>query len=192
MKYIKGLSADMNDLLDENGRKAAKEFFEYVCWCIENDVYETIPKQAAAPAHLPVSPVPVGEEGKSGDVVIVTDCDADDKQLNDMIDRFRAVLKHKSRVVNISEFPFQGGCLGCFNCAAAGKCVYKDGFDDFLRKDIQTADAIIYAFTIKDHSMGSVFKMYNAGKSYSLLSSLNRINSDKAPQASKLNTLVMN
>jgi len=42
-------------------------------------------------------------------VVIVTDCAKDDKQLNDMIDRFRAVLNYKSRVVNISEYPFREG-----------------------------------------------------------------------------------
>jgi len=161
MKYIKGLSADMDDLLTENGRKAAKEFFEYVCWSIEHDVYETIPKHSKAPAHLPVSPLPSGQDKKSADVVIVTDCAKDDKQLNDMIVRFRSVLEYNSRIVNISEYPFQGGCLGCFNCAAAGICIYKDGFDNFLRSSIQTADAIVYAFSIKDHSMGSVFKMYD-------------------------------
>lgn len=161
MKYIKGLSADMDDLLTEDGQKAAFEFFEYVSWCMENDVYETIPEHAAAPAHLPVSTAAPCTDKKDGDVVIVTDCSKYDRQLNDMIDRFRAVLKSKSRIVNISEYPFSGGCLGCFNCAVAGKCVYKDGFDDFLRNDIQTADAIVYAFSIKDHSMGSVFKMYD-------------------------------
>lgn len=169
MKFIKGLSADMDDLLTENGRKSAIKFFEYVCWCVKNDVYETLPKQATTsaypsaylPAHLPVGAVPFSEDEKGGDVVIVTDCAKEDKKLNDMINRFRAVLKHKSRIVNIAEYPFQGGCLGCFNCAVAGKCIYKDGFDDFLRNNIQTADAIIYAFSIKDHSMGSIFKMYD-------------------------------
>lgn len=161
MKYIKGLSADMDDLLTENGQKAAKEFFEYVCWCMKQDVYETIPRHVKAPAHLTVSPAAPDQDNKSGDVVIVTDCDKDDKQLSDMIDRFRAVLQYQSRIVNIAEYPFQGGCLGCFNCAVTGKCIYKDGFDDFLRNNIQTADAIIYAFSIKDHSMGSIFKMYD-------------------------------
>ena len=112
-------------------------------------------------AHIPVSPVTLKEDGKSGDVVIVTDCARDDEQLNDMINRFRAVLKHKTRIVNISEYHFSGGCLGCFNCAATGKCVYRDGFDDFLRDNIQTADATVYAFSIKDHSMGSIFKMFD-------------------------------
>jgi len=161
MKYIKGLSADMDALLTEGGRKTAEEFFKYVYWCMEHDVYETVPKQATAPRHLPVSAVAPDEEKKGGDVVIVTDCAKDDKQLKSMIDRFRAVLKYKSRIVNISEYPLHGGCLGCFNCAANGKCIYKDGFDDFLRNNIQTADAIIYAFSIKDHSMGSLFKMYD-------------------------------
>jgi len=161
MKFIKGLSADMDDLLTENGQKAAIEFFKYLCWSMEHDAYETIPARAATPAHRPVSAAASGDDKASGDVVVVTDCAKDDKQLNAMIDRFRAVLRCKSRIVNISEYPFRGGCLGCFNCAAAGKCVYKDGFDDFLRGSIQTADAIIYAFSIKDHSMGSVFKMYD-------------------------------
>ena len=161
MKYIKGLSADMDDLLTESGRKEAQEFFKYVCWCMERDLYETLPPQAAAAARLPVTPVDLREEGKKGDVVIVTDCAKDDKQLSAMINRFRAVLQHKSRVVNISQYPFHGGCLGCFHCADSGKCVYKDGFDDFLRSQIQSADAIVYAFTIKDHSMGAVFKMYD-------------------------------
>jgi multimeric flavodoxin WrbA len=161
MKYIKGLSADMDDLLTESGRKDAKEFFEYVCWSVKHDVYETIPKNTAAPTHLPVSPAASSQTKKDKDVVIVTDCAKDDKQLSDMIDRFRAVLEYKSRIVNIYEYTFHGGCLGCFNCAATGKCIYKDGFDDFLRNSIQTADAIVYAFSIKDHSMGSVFKMYD-------------------------------
>ncbi len=161
MKYLKGLSADMDDLLTENGRNTAKEFFEYVCWSVEHDVYETIPKYTMASTHRPVSTVTSSKDEKSRDVVIVTDCAKDDKQLNDMINRFRAVLKYKSRIVNLIEYPFRGGCIGCFNCAPTGKCIYKDGFDDFLRNNIQTADAIIYAFSIKDHSMGSVFKMYD-------------------------------
>jgi len=161
IKYIKGLSADMDDLLTENGRKTAKEFFQFVCWSIEHDVYESNTGHAAVSAHRPVSPAAIKDDEKSGDVVIVTDCAKDDKQLNDMINRFRAVLRHKSRIVNISEYPFSGGCLGCFNCASEGKCVYKDGFDEFLRSRIQTADAIVYAFSIKDHSMGSIFKMYD-------------------------------
>ena len=39
--------------------------------------------------------------------------------------------------------------------------VYKDGFDEFLRSNIQTTDATVYAFSIRDHSMGSCTKLYD-------------------------------
>lgn len=78
-----------------------------------------------------------------------------------MIDCFCRIVPYKTRIVNIREYPFIGGCLGCFHCAVSGKCVYRDGFDDLLRNTIQTAQAIVYAFTISDHSMGSAFKLYD-------------------------------
>lgn len=64
-------------------------------------------------------------------------------------------------MINIAEYPFSGGCLGCFQCAGDGICIYKDGFDRFLRENIQTASGIVFAFTIKDHSMGASFKRYD-------------------------------
>ena len=39
--------------------------------------------------------------------------------------------------------------------------LYTDGFDRFLRETIQSAEATVYAFAIKDHSMGARFKMYD-------------------------------
>ena len=98
---------------------------------------------------------------KSGDVVIIADLLPGDTQLDAMIQRFRAKLPRKTRIINIREYPFNGGCLGCFKCAVSGKCVHKDNFDTFLRESIQTADSIVYAFTIRDHSMGARFKMYD-------------------------------
>ncbi|MBQ7873630.1 MAG: NAD(P)H-dependent oxidoreductase [Oscillospiraceae bacterium] len=161
LKYIRGLSADMDDLLSEKGRKEARDFFDYVLWSIENNSFEPFPEKPEIPKNLPVS-VPEAEETENpGDVVIITDCEAKNEQLKAMINRFCTVFPRKTRVVNIREYPFSGGCLGCFGCAVSGKCVYKDGFDDFLRNELQTGEAIVYAFTVKDHSMGSVFKMYD-------------------------------
>ena len=160
LKYIKGLSADMDDLLTEKGQKEAKAFFEFLCWSVENGYCEPASATATTFAKKPLSKVECTEE-KQGDVVILTDCEESDSQLADMIARFRAVFPRKTRIINIREYPFNGGCLGCFSCAITGKCVHKDGFDEYLRKEIQTAESIVYAFTIKDHSMGSWFKMYD-------------------------------
>ena len=160
LHYVRGLSADMDDLLKEKGQQDAEDFFRYLIWSVENRSFES--PSAVIPQHhpLPVE-IPPSRNAAEGDVVIVTDCREDDTQLLAMIQRFQAVMPRKTRVVNIREYPLRGGCLGCFNCAVTGKCIYSDGFDDFLRNTIQTAQSIVYAFSIQDHSMGSRFKMYD-------------------------------
>ena len=160
LKYIRGLSADMDDLLTEKGQKEARDFFDFLCWSVENDRTE---KPSVAPTTYgkkPISPADCAEE-KTGDVVILTDLGEDDTQLAGMIARFQAKFFKKTRIINLREYPFNGGCLGCFSCAVSGKCVHKDGFDEYLRNEIQTAESIVYAFAIKDHSMGALFKMYD-------------------------------
>ena len=161
MKYIRGLSADMDDLLADKGQKEAEDFFKYVSYCVENDMYEKSINLSTAPKNIPVTMPEKKVDAQTGDVVVITNCEENDDQLKGMIERFTAVCSRKTRVINIREYPFKGGCLGCFNCAVSGKCVYKDGFDDFLRGSIQSAQAIIIAFTIKDHSMGASFKLYD-------------------------------
>jgi len=163
MKYIRGLSADMDDLLSAKGREQAEKFFAYVKFSMKNDLYENKARVAPVSSYEQKIPTPVTDDTryKDGDVVIVADIPDEDSNLERMIDRFRASLPINSRVINIAKFPFSGGCLGCFNCAATGKCIYKDGFDDFLRYSIQCAQAFVYAFEIKDHSMGSVFKTFD-------------------------------
>ena len=161
LKYIKGLSADMDDLLTEKGQKEAKGFIEFVAYSVANDRYEK-PSVTNTPAkHKAVTVPAINTDVKSGDVAIITNCEKDDEQLKNMIARFQAQCARKTRVINIAEYDFKGGCLGCLSCAVSGKCVYKDGFDEFLRGTIQTAEAIVIAFSIKDHSMGASFKLYD-------------------------------
>lgn len=161
LRYIKGLSADMEDLTCKKGQKEATDFFRYLCWSVEQGIYEPRKNAPYQPVLSSVT-VPKGKESeKPGDVVIVADLQEGDRQLRAMVDRFQNQFPRKTRVINIREYPFRGGCLGCFGCATTGKCVYTDGFDDYLRNEIQTAEAIVYAFTISDHSMGARFKMYD-------------------------------
>ena len=162
MRYIRGLSADMEDLLSEKGREEADKFFDRFLWSVNEEIYtaasDNVPDYTPVPATSALQN-PAQKDDK--DVLILTDETNPDSSLSSMIDRFRAVFGYKTRVVNISDFPFAGGCLGCLKCAVSEKCVYKDNFDTFLREKIQTADALVYAFTISDHSMGSRFKMYD-------------------------------
>ncbi len=161
VNFVRGLSADMEDLTTKKGQKEAVDFWKHFCWCVKKKYFEPA---YIKPVTLPYFQASVPEASaakQDGDIVIVTDCKPENTSLKAMIARFQAVLPMKSRIVNISDYPFKGGCLGCFNCAVDGACIYKDNFDTFLRENIQKADAIIYAFTIRDHSMGARFKLYD-------------------------------
>lgn len=160
IKYLGGLSADMEDLLSKKGQREAADFWKLIHFRYKNGI------------SLPCGTLPsvktdyerhFGNCSKNSELetVIVTSAEPGDVSLKNMIADFCAVVPTKTRVVNIADYPMAGGCLGCFNCAVSGKCIYKDGFDEFLRTNIQTADAIVFAFSVKDHSMGSRMKMFD-------------------------------
>ena len=162
MRVIQGLSADMEDLLSARGQEEARMFFDQLVFsCAHGPFVAPSPRapRRDTPVYRPV--LPAAAKTRDRDVVIVTNCADDDENLAGMIADFRAALPCESRVVNIRQFPFDGGCLGCFGCAITGKCVYKDGFDDFLRNTIQSADGFVYAFTISDHYTHSSFKCFD-------------------------------
>ncbi len=170
LHYIRGLSADMEDLLKEEGREDALSFFRFVCWSMDHKIfepvrYQVLSKEAEAvpdpAADREESTAPVQERSDTR-IAVVADLDIGrDTPLHHLIRCFRESCPFSVDVVNLREFPFAGGCLGCFHCAADGTCIYKDGFTDYLRNHIQSADAIVYAYTIKDHSMGYRFKLYD-------------------------------
>ena len=140
LKYIRGLSADMEDLLSKEGQHDARAFLHHAIWSVKGSNF--------------------GAQ-KDKRVVVVADYGMDDINLKTMIGLFLKESPFETEVINLRDFEFTCGCLGCFNCADTGKCIYTDGFDTLLRDRIQTADATIYAFKIKDHSMGSRFKTYD-------------------------------
>ena len=163
LRYIRGLSADMEDLLREQGRKEALDFFRYVLWNMERGFCEPVPPRNAPAelrsASLDAAPLSAAAPRR---VVIVADYSGSGRErLRAMCERLKNRLPCETEIVDIGEFPFAGGCLGCFNCAADGKCVYRDGFDTYLREHIQTADALVYAYAVKDHSMGYRFKLFD-------------------------------
>lgn len=152
MRILRGFSADMNDLLTKKGQLQIITYWNYV---------KHIIMQENSPYVEELDIIPLSEKNRKYKIVIVTDCTQENDRLRRMIIDFRKALPYVSHVVNLQNFNFRGGCLGCFHCAADGSCVYNDGFDDFLRKKIQRADSIVYAFSIKDHSMGVLFKTYD-------------------------------
>lgn len=165
MKVLKGLSADMEDLLSDKGRNEAVKFMRHILWQMNKEYAETPPaprfKGIRVPATLSAHNEEMQVKSTNYTAVIVTDYDEYDKHMVDMIVRFRRVFPFRTKVVNIRNFNFKGGCLGCLNCATTGQCIYDDHFPDFLRNEILTGSAIVYAFSIRCHSMGWRMKQFD-------------------------------
>lgn len=164
LSYIRGLSADMGDLLSKKGQREAKAFFRHVLWSVINEQKEmAVNLKSEAPLlSASLNNIPdIYQKDKDKEIALVADYGPEDHALKSMIDRFVKTTLYKVEVINIRDFNFFGGCIGCFNCAASGICIYKDGFDTLLRDRIQKTAATVYAFKIKDHCMGSRFKMYD-------------------------------
>ena len=162
MKVIRGLSADMDDLLSEKGRREARDYFDQLMFSCAHSYFVTPPiKAPERNKGIYQRRIATSSKTSEKDVVIVTNCAEEDENLQNMIADFQDALPYESRVVNLRSFSFSGGCLGCFGCAVSGRCVHKDGFDVFLRTSIQNADAMVYAFTISDHYTHSSMKCYD-------------------------------
>ena len=162
MRVVRGLSADMEDLLTPQGRKEAEMFFDQLLFTCQHGPFLPPPVQAPARERAVYQPVLAPVPKKAGkDVVLVTNCAPEDQNLANMIADVQAALPYPVRIVNVRQFPFSGGCLGCLNCAVTGACVWKDGFETFLRQTVQSADAFVYAFTISDHYTHSGFKCFD-------------------------------
>jgi len=162
MRVIRGLSAGREDLLREDGRRELEAFLEYAVYCAENGLYEQAPPRPAAAVSAPyVSTLEPCEKRDGFDTVILADLREGDESLRALIRDFTAVYPFRTRFVNLADFPFRGGCLGCLNCTLSGRCVYRDGFDVLLQEKLRPADALVYAFTLREHSMGARFKMFD-------------------------------
>lgn len=112
MKVVRGLSADMDDLLTEKGQLEARNFFTQLIFSCQHNQFATPPAEPPVRGKEIYTPMLENvPKSKDKDVVIVTNFSREDQNLQNMIADLRATLPFESRVVNLREFPFAGGCL---------------------------------------------------------------------------------
>jgi multimeric flavodoxin WrbA len=153
----------MNDLPKENRRRELKLFFENLMYFIEEGLTTSKLYKPVKESNFKYKLL---EKDKFVDtakkIIIITDAENEDNNLNEMIDKFKSCLKNSVEVININEVDIKGHCLGCCKCALENKCVYdnKDGYRKFLDYIIKNGDIIIFAGTIKDRYLSSRLKLY--------------------------------
>jgi multimeric flavodoxin WrbA len=92
-------------------------------------------------------------------VLILTDCDDENSNIANMIQRFKDCFSNKVHIYNFNEFNIKGGCLGCLKCGLDNQCVYNDEFFQLFQK-VKNCDIIVFAGTIKDRFLSSQWKLY--------------------------------
>jgi multimeric flavodoxin WrbA len=164
MNFYASYSAEMYDLLKESERAKLLLFFQ--------DFFEVIDRKAPASKVYPPLNVqaseytprtavdPVDTCGRK--IVIVTDEEEDHRNLKQMVQRVAAHFTGQAEVINLHNVDIKGGCLGCIRCGYDNTCVYrgKDGFIDFYNGKLKTADILIFAGTIRDRYLSSLWKKF--------------------------------
>jgi len=160
--YVPGYSAEMHDLMVPEDRENILKF--------AGDFLRRVEKKIPAPkVFMPVdynipeyNPGDVEEVEKSGDkkIVLVTDAEKNDVNLNRMIDVFIKRSPYNVEFYNLNDVDIKGGCIGCIHCGYNGVCIYKDEFMDFFNDKVKNADGIVQASAIKDRYLSSRWKKY--------------------------------
>ena len=164
MKVLPGISLKNGDLLTKKGQLDVIKFWNYIRHCVAEDEYceekDVSEHRPSAGRDVYIPSIPRASKDSQYKVLIITDCAKENQQLRNMIIDFRHALKYESDVENLHYKHFKAGCCGCLKCAVNGKCIYKDGFELLIHSRLAMADAVVFAFEIKDHSPGYVFQMY--------------------------------
>ena len=164
MRFVDSFSPDMHDLLKEEGRRQLARFGQQFLEAIQNQA----PTQRQYPplTHREFSyqpelpPNPVATAGKK--VVILHDEQQPDSNLAKMVARCRSALTGEVTVVNIHDIDIKSSCLGCLECSGNYHCAFtgKDGFIEFYKATVMTADVLIYAGRMVDRYLSSRWKMF--------------------------------
>jgi multimeric flavodoxin WrbA len=158
MKELDGYTADMNEMLEEEGQTAIKDYFSRLVEKVELK-YITNKKEFVVKDLYDFEYHPIAEEHKipSSILIIYNGKDYSDT-LKNMITALANLLPYQVHLLDLANYNISGGCIGCLNCAFTTHCIYPDDFEKMHREKIANADVIIYASDIKNHWFHTSFK----------------------------------
>jgi multimeric flavodoxin WrbA len=164
MRFVDSFSADMHDLIKEDARQQLVQFGRQFLDAVE----QCVPTQRQYPPltcrnfayQSELAPNPVSVAGKK--VVILHDEKSTDSNLAKMVARCRSTFADEVNVVNIHDIDIKSSCLGCIECGANNRCTFtdKDGYIEFYKSTVMTADVIVYAGRMVDRYLSSRWKMF--------------------------------
>jgi multimeric flavodoxin WrbA len=164
MRFVDSFAADMYDLTTKEGRAQLAEFGCQFLAAVRTQAptqrrYPPLThREFAYEPALPPAPIPTG--GKR--VVILHDERSSDSNLAKMIARCRSAFDGEVTVVNIQDLDIKADCRGCVECGGNYQCFYtgKDGYIEFYRSTVMTADVLVYAGRMVDRYLSARWKTF--------------------------------
>jgi multimeric flavodoxin WrbA len=164
MMFYATFSAEMQDLFKEKERVKLVQFSQHFFAGINRNIPASQVFPPLIPPNLDYSPgsnsVPLNVCGQK--VVVLTDAEPQQTNLKGMIEKITASFGSRIEVVNLHDIDIKGGCLGCIRCGYDNTCIYqdKDGFSAVYNDKLKNADILIFAGTIKDRYLSSLWKTF--------------------------------
>lgn len=162
-RFVKGFSAEMRDILSENGRNNLLGFAKDFFWKVridDNLEVRTIPAVKWESVDLSKVPLPESLNKKDNKIiVIISDANPADYNLLKMLDLFERQVSYKVERIELNEIKIKGGCIGCLRCGNGDACIYKDEYAEAF-ETVKRADVVIYAGAIKDRYYSARFKKF--------------------------------
>jgi multimeric flavodoxin WrbA len=164
MRYVEAFSPEMQDLMGEQGRNQLEQFGRRFLGAIE----AKLPTQRQYPplswrdfVYKAAATFPVRATGDRK-VVIVYDGDRPGSNVLEMVRSCKTALSGNVQVIDLNQIDIQASCRGCLQCGYNNVCAFegKDGFIDFYRSTIMTADVLVYVGTVVDRYLSSRWKTF--------------------------------
>jgi multimeric flavodoxin WrbA len=164
LKFVDSYSAHMRDLFKKEKRKSLKFFGQNLVNAVLNEKPATKIFPELIKPKLRYNPKfnhkKIENAGKN--IVILTDNYVKNRNLKNMIDKFKSIYEIEPPVYDLSKMDIKGGCIGCIKCGYDNICSYdgKDEYVEFYNEKLRTADIIIFAGTIVDRHLSSTWVTY--------------------------------
>jgi multimeric flavodoxin WrbA len=163
MNFIASYSAEMNDLFKSKERQRLKTFGEVFLQAIRQETTAIKSNKSLIPPALVYEPAKMNTEETGGKkVLIVVDSLETSSNLRRMLETLQNAFLPAPEIVQIKDIDIKGGCLGCLQCGMDNVCIYqgKDGFIDFFKIKVRSADILFFAGSIHDRYLSSIWKCF--------------------------------
>jgi multimeric flavodoxin WrbA len=164
MRYVGSFSAEMRDLLKEEGQVQLTTFGQKFFDAIEYRSPTARSYPSLSTRQFDYVPGPVSDTVCTNGhrVLILHDAEPGQQNLRGMVARMEAALGGSVDTLNLHELDIKASCQGCLQCGYDYACAFtgKDDYIDFFNAKVRTADILVFAGAMKDRYLSSTWKTF--------------------------------